>query len=1018
MKNAGKKILAMSLGVFLLTSMLPASVFAAQDGAAKAEDAAALTVDADADAADAAEAQQDETVAVTAAEEESTVAEIEFLPLPRFHYARDAHWFGTMNGDRVIVTYKDGTQENFVYDLSAGEFGAFVSEETGKTVMDRDDDESMWISFDAGTQEYSMTYMGVTDVAEGAAYFAKEIAYEQTEPYTIKESSGEIRYDSNDEAYTYYDIQEGYCYQEGDTLIVTYENNLGETRDVPYAMIEDAGSCFRMDIGDGRIMDNSIMYYNVHFDLPDQETEHLQPGESYGCRVHWEEVIDEQYENPVLVTEDAPFNIYIKPAAIDEPGKVENPRIDSIDRYGISYTWDDFTPPEGEEVQGFQLTVTYQGKQVVESYLYGDGSEFRKIKIYIYDIIEGIAAEPGKDYTIDLVLSALNGEMQAVGSSDPFTVTISLKDVKETLIPIELPDTILIGGWEYISAPTAKEEYTWSAEGSEPMVYLGNKTVGAITEITSSKPAVIAPVMNSTTGTIKGLAAGSSKITVKYTYNGIEKSIAKTIRVPEQYLRFSVTHEMNLDFASMAAGTSKTYEIHAALYKYNSAQERYLYAGDVTDSTTFSVPEDKIMFYDYSSDEWINRADKIKAAVSGNKLTLTPDKSLNNGQMSVSYIGSGAGASGTGTVSIDVMQRSRLIKPVKAFQFPYPGKSAKLDLKLESYDKGTAVSEKPSYIKAYFSNASVKGADAKTFKSGDKIMMDQLPLTIKNTLSDVNGTASIRFEAYDADDTYLSWLSFTYNGPFDGAILNVKSSVTYTGKALKPAPTLMYGTTELDLADYSIEYYNNKSVGTATVRVVQPNTGSAKTATFQIVPPAPAISKVAAEAAGKGLTVTWGKVTGSTGYKVYRDGKAVATVKGTTNVTWTDTAAKTNGTKYVYKIRAYKTVSGKNYYSGYSAGKSYIFLSRPAIKSLANSAAGTLTVKWNKNAKASGYQIQYALNSKFTTGKTTVKITGAATVSKAIKKLTKGKTYYVRIRAYNGSNYSAWSAVKKLKLTK
>ena len=88
----------------MVTSLLPSSVFAAQDGTAEAEDAAVLTVDADADASDAAEGQLDEMVAVTAAEEESTVAEIELQLLPRFHYAKDAHWFGNMNGDRVIVT--------------------------------------------------------------------------------------------------------------------------------------------------------------------------------------------------------------------------------------------------------------------------------------------------------------------------------------------------------------------------------------------------------------------------------------------------------------------------------------------------------------------------------------------------------------------------------------------------------------------------------------------------------------------------------------------------------------------------------------------------------------------------------------------------------------------------------------------------------------------------------------------------------------------------------------------------
>ena len=96
-------------------------------------------------------------------------------------------------------------------------------------------------------------------------------------------------------------------------------------------------------------------------------------------------------------------------------------------------------------------------------------------------------------------------------------------------------------------------------------------------------------------------------------------------------------------------------------------------------------------------------------------------------------------------------------------------------------------------------------------------------------------------------------------------------------------------------------------------------------------------------------------------------------------------------------------------------------LSRPAVKSLSNSAAKKMTVKWGKNAKAKGYQIQYGLKSNFSGAKST-KITSFKTVSKVIGSLTKGKTYYVRIRTYKTVSgktyYSAWSASKKVKITK
>jgi alpha-D-ribose 1-methylphosphonate 5-phosphate C-P lyase len=77
-----------------------------------------------------------------------------------------------------------------------------------------------------------------------------------------------------------------------------------------------------------------------------------------------------------------------------------------------------------------------------------------------------------------------------------------------------------------------------------------------------------------------------------------------------------------------------------------------------------------------------------------------------------------------------------------------------------------------------------------------------------------------------------------------------------------------------------------------------------------------------------------------------------------------------------------------------------------------------MTVKWAKNSQATGYQIRY----KTGTTVRTVTVKGAATLTKVIKGLAKGKTYTVTIRAYrtvSGVNtYSAWSSAKNVKITK
>jgi len=77
-------------------------------------------------------------------------------------------------------------------------------------------------------------------------------------------------------------------------------------------------------------------------------------------------------------------------------------------------------------------------------------------------------------------------------------------------------------------------------------------------------------------------------------------------------------------------------------------------------------------------------------------------------------------------------------------------------------------------------------------------------------------------------------------------------------------------------------------------------------------------------------------------------------------------------------------------------------------------------VSYKKAAEAKGYQIQYATNKKFTKNKKTVTVKGGKTVKKEIKKLKKGKKYYVRVRAYkviNGKKvYSTWSNTKAVKV--
>ena len=100
---------------------------------------------------------------------------------------------------------------------------------------------------------------------------------------------------------------------------------------------------------------------------------------------------------------------------------------------------------------------------------------------------------------------------------------------------------------------------------------------------------------------------------------------------------------------------------------------------------------------------------------------------------------------------------------------------------------------------------------------------------------------------------------------------------------------------------------------------------------------------------------------------------------------------------------------------------SSINVEKVSLTKVKNVKGKKIKMSWQKVKGISGYEIQYAINRKFT--KTLKKANVKKTAkSKVIKKLKKKKKYYFRIRAYrivNGNKkYGLWSKVKKIKIKK
>ena len=96
---------------------------------------------------------------------------------------------------------------------------------------------------------------------------------------------------------------------------------------------------------------------------------------------------------------------------------------------------------------------------------------------------------------------------------------------------------------------------------------------------------------------------------------------------------------------------------------------------------------------------------------------------------------------------------------------------------------------------------------------------------------------------------------------------------------------------------------------------------------------------------------------------------------------------------------------------------------KAVISKAVKSGKTSVKVSWKKAASSSscsGYQVVLATNSGFTKNVKKVTVSGKSTVSKKVTGLTKGKTYYAKVRAYKTVNgvkvYGAYSSVKKVKL--
>ena len=165
------------------------------------------------------------------------------------------------------------------------------------------------------------------------------------------------------------------------------------------------------------------------------------------------------------------------------------------------------------------------------------------------------------------------------------------------------------------------------------------------------------------------------------------------------------------------------------------------------------------------------------------------------------------------------------------------------------------------------------------------------------------------------------------NNNFDlsKAYINPIPDKKYTGKAITPVPTIMNGTYELAKdVDYTVEYRNNKKVGTATVIMTGKGDyyGTAET-TFKIIPKGTSIKKATKKT--KAITIKWKKNADCSGYQIrystkenYSNAKTIIVNRNKTKYT---IKGLKSVTKYYIQIRCYNLIKQSRCYSSWSKVK-------------------------------------------------------------------------------------------------
>ena len=251
---------------------------------------------------------------------------------------------------------------------------------------------------------------------------------------------------------------------------------------------------------------------------------------------------------------------------------------------------------------------------------------------------------------------------------------------------------------------------------------------------------------------------------------------------------------------------------------------------------------------------------------------------------------------------------------------------------------------------------------------------------------------------------------------------NITKEYTKKGFTLGAELTRKNGELIYESSDTNIATVNSKGkltpkkLGTVKIKITAPETKNYKQATKTITVK---ITKIAQKITASSITKTYNKKTFSLGAKLTTGNGKLSYQSSDTKVATVNSKGKVT-IKKIGKVKITITASETEYDK--KATKTVTITIKPvkpSIRTVKNSTSKAMKVTWKKDSKATGYTIRYSTYKSMKNAKS-VTIKKNSVTNQTIKKLKKGKTYYVQIRSNHkatGLN-SDWSAKKSVKIKK